>query len=322
MRIAARCSAGDRRRAAAILLVAAACAAPEGPARGDAPPPAATPPAAADGKLPPLPPAPVLLEQVLRGLFEAAPGRDALEDVMARAAARNRAAAQAAEVAQRRQFVRQQAQQFEQFLQPLLRVELALVRHACGSLPAADREEVLAAARQAVRDLAERVARRQFEGLGDAGPVDVRAVLHEQVAAALEPRADREEFAAYARESQQRQERRAEAARLRIVAKIDQQLGLTATQRHDVLEDLRRHWEPDWIRELEDHDGVMINDLPPAPDFAAARIVPHLDPVQRTLWTEWSKAAGWNAVPRGGIDWSELNALQQHPQKIDPWWRP
>jgi len=89
-----------------------------------------------------------------------------------------------------------------------------------------------------------------------------------------------------------------------------------------VLEDLRRHWEPDWIRELEDHDGVMINDLPPAPDFAAARIVPHLDPVQRTLWTEWSKAAGWNAVPRGGIDWSELNALQQHPQKIDPWWRP
>lgn len=289
-------------------------------AAADAPPVPAS--GAEPGKLEPLPPAPLLLEKALRGLIEAAPGLETLDAFMLRAADRNRAAAAAAEQAQRRQFVRQQTQQFEQFLQPLLRVELALVRHACGSLSAEARQEVLAAARQAVRELAERVARRQIEGVGDLGTVDVRLELHEQVAAALEPRATREEFTAYERESRSRQERRAEAARLRIVAKLDQQLGLTATQRREVLEDLRTHWQADWIRELENHDGVMINDQPPAPDFAAARIVPHLDPIQRTQWTAWSKAAGWDAVPRGGVDWSDLNTLQQNPQKIDAWWRP
>jgi hypothetical protein len=301
----------------AMLVVAAAVC---GPAAADAPSAPAT--VAEPGKLEPLPPAPLLLERVLESLFEAAPDRELLDEIKQRLTDRNRGAAEAAQALQHRQFVRQQAQQFEQFLQPLLRVELTLVRHACGSLPAEARREVLASARQAVRELAERVARRQIEGQGHTPPVDVRLALHEQVAAALEPRATPEEFAAYQRESRQRQERRAEAARLRIVAKLDQQLGLTADQRRAVLEDLRTHWEADWIRELENHDGMMINDRPPAPDFAAVRIMPHLDPLQRTQWTEWSKAAGWDAAPRGGIDWSDLNSLQQSPQKIDAWWRP
>ena len=157
-------------------------------------------------KLEPLPPAPLLLEKVMRGFLEAAPGRDTLDDVMRRAAARNRAAA---EEVQRRQFIRQQAQQFEQLFQPLLRVELSFVHRACGSLPPEDRKEVLAASRQAVRELAERVARQQLEGQAAAGPVDIRSALHEKVAAALEPRADRAEFAAYERESRLRRDRRA-----------------------------------------------------------------------------------------------------------------
>jgi len=268
-------------------------------------------------KLEPLPPAPLLLEKVMRGFLEAAPGRETLDDVMRRAAARNRAAA---EEVQRRQFIRQQAQQFEQLFQPLLRVELSFVHRACGSLSPADRKEVLAASREAVRAIAERVARQQLEGQAAAGPIDIRAALHEKVSAALEPRADREEFAAYARESRLRRERRAEVARIRIVAKLDEQLGLTAPQRAAVLDDLRSHWEAAWVRELEDHDGVMINDQPPAPDFAATRIVPHLDPIQLARWREWTASAGWEAIPRGGIDWAELNALQQGQQKLDPWW--
>lgn len=276
-------------------------------------------PRAEAGKLDPLPPTPLLLEQALRDLLEATPGWPKLDGLLQRRSEADRAAA---ENAQRRQFIRQQARQFEQFLEPLLRVELALARHTCGSLPAAARREVFAAAHQAVTELSEGMARRQIEELGDAASIDVRLALHEKVAAALEPLAAREEFAAYRRESQLRLERRAEAARMRIVAKLDEQLGLTEAQRRDVLEDLRLHWEADWIRELENHDGVMINDQPPAPDFAAARIVPHLDPVQRTQWAAWSQAAGWDAVPRSGVDWSDLNVLQQNPQKIDAWWRP
>ena len=129
-------------------------------------------------KIEPLPPTPLLLEQALRGLFEAAPGLETLEDFMQRAANRNRAAAEAAAEVQRRQLIRQQARHFEQFLQPLLGVELALVRDTCGSLPAAARREVLAASRRAVGQLAEEVARRQMDGQGGTDTIDVLSLIH------------------------------------------------------------------------------------------------------------------------------------------------
>ena len=158
----------------------------------------------------PLPAGPLLLEQALRGLLEAAPGRETLDDVMRRAAARNRAAADAAEAAQRRQFIRQQAQHFEKMIQPLLNAELEYVRRFCGSLSREARTEVLMAGQEGVRSLAERLARLQFEGAeAGSGPLDLRLVIHEKVAGVLEPRAADEEFAAYARESRLRQERRA-----------------------------------------------------------------------------------------------------------------
>ncbi len=291
--------------ASAALLVGAGVAAAE------------QPPAA---PLQPLPPAPELLERVMRGFLESVPDHETLDDILKRATVRNRAAV---EEAQRRQFIRQQAQQFEQMLQPLLAAELAFVRRACGSLAPDDRRAVLAAARQAVQGISEKIARQQLEGLGDAaGGVEVRQSLHDLVAAAVAARAAPEEFAAYQRESRLRLERRAEAARVRIVSKLDEQLGLSAAQRRDVLDDLRAHWSGAWIRELEDHDGVMINGRPPAPDFADASIAPHLDATQLRCWREWSQAAGWDAIPRGGVDWSDLNALQQGQLKIDSWWRP
>ena len=294
---------------------------PAAPAARAAPPDAAAP-ASEPGKLEPLPPVPQLLEKVMQGLLEGMPGKETLDDVMRRAAGRNRAAAAAAEAAQRKQFIRQQTQQFEQMLQPLLHVELALARRSCGGLTPEARREVFAAARDAVHDVAEQVARRQFEGGGEADHVDIRRAIHERIAAAIGPRAAADELAAYERESRERQERRAEAARIRIVAKVDAQLGLTAAQRAAMLEDLRAAWQAAWVRELEDHDGVMINDLPPAPDFADAAIAPHLDPVQGRQWRKWAEAAGWSAIPRGGIDWAELNALQQSQSKPDAWWHP
>lgn len=275
-----------------------------------------------DRKLDQLPPAPQLLEKVMQGLLEGMPGKETLDDVMRRAAVRKRAVVQAAEAAQRQQFIRQQTQQFEQMLQPLLYAELALVRRTCENLPPAVRSDVLTTSRQAVKDVAEQVARRQFEGGDEQGFIEVRDAIHDRVVAAVRPHAAADEFGAYERESQRRQERRAEAARYRIVSKLDEHLGLTAAQRSAVLEDLRSRWKAGWVRELEDHDGVLINDHPPAPDFADASIAPHLDPVQLRQWRQWSAAAGWDAIPRNSIDWSELNAIQQGQVKLDSWWRP
>ncbi|MFM7108038.1 MAG: hypothetical protein ACKOZU_05485 [Planctomycetaceae bacterium] len=301
--------AGPACRALAVAFVAATALAEED-ARAPAAP-AAEAGGGKDGKLDPLPPAQQLLERA----------RETLDDVMRRAAQRNRAAEAAAEAAQRAQFIRQQAQQFENMLQPLLTAELALVRRACGSLPPEARKEVLAASRQGVRDVAQRVARLQLDGAGVAEPIDVRRVIHERVVAAVEPRADAAEFVAYESESRQRRERREEAARIQIVLKLDERLGLTASQRQDVLADLRTRWQPPWIRELEDH-GVMSNDMPLAPDFAEACIAPHLDAAQLRSWRHWCESASAKGVPMNGIDWSEFNTLQQHPQKLDAWWRP
>lgn len=271
--------------------------------------------------LEPLPPAPLLLEKVMRGFLEQGPARETLDEVMRRAAARRRAAAERAEAAQREQFVRQQAQQFKDMLEPLRVVELAFVRRTCGSLAPEARAEVLAASQQAIREVAERVARMQFEGGGDEkGPVDVRREIHEKVVAALQPRAAPEEFAAYERDVRQRQERRAEASRLKIVATLDEHLGLTAAQRLAMLEDLRVNWKSAWIRGLEERDGVTINEYPPAPDFADASIAPHLDPAQLEQWRQWSAAASWDSLSHPVIDWGELNALQMGKPNADDWW--
>lgn len=271
-------------------------------------------------KLEPLAPAPVLLEQVMRDVLEAVPARETLDDVMRRAAGRDGPAV----ALQRRQFLRQQTLQFEQMLEPLLAVELVFAKRACGSLPPAARREVFAASRRALRDVAERLARLQLDGVGrDDERFDTRRALHEQVAAALAPRAAAAELAGYEREWQLRQARRAEAARIRMVAKLDEQLGLTENQRRAVLDDLESRWQTDWIRELEDHDGMMINEYPPAPDFAEASITPHLQPDQLEHWRKWRAAAGWHAMPRNAVDWSDLNVLQpQMAQPPDAWWRP
>ena len=297
--------------ASAALLAAGAAAVAEDAAAARAPAANAAGEQQGRDKLDPLPPAQQLLERA----------RETLDDVMRRAANRNRAAEAAAEAAQRAQFLRQQAQQFENMLQPLLTAELAFVRRNCGSLSPEARREVLAASQQGIRDVALRVAKMQFEGAGAEAPVDIRRVIHEKVSAAVEPRAAAAEFAAYERESVQRRERREETARIQIVIKLDERLGLTEAQRQDVLADLRSRWQTPWIRELEDH-GVMSNDQPLAPDFAEACIAPHLDPAQLRSWRQWSETAGAKRIPVNAIDWSEFNALQQHPQKVDAWWRP
>lgn len=269
----------------------------------------------------PLPAGPLLFEQALQGLLDATrPGRETLDDVMRRAAARNQADAEAV---QRRQFLEQQTQHLESLIRPLLNAELSYARRCCGSLSREHRAEVLKATRAAGRTLAERLARVQIDGVEDgARPLDIRLTIHEKVAGALEPRATKEEFAAYTREARLRLGRRATAARLRIVVKLDEQLGLTSAQRQAVLDALEADWQPAWLRELQDQGGVVINNFPPAPDYAASSIEPHLDRLQREQWTVWRKAAGSESFSMGGFDWSDLNGVQNDQQRFDAWWGP
>jgi len=109
--------------------------------------------------------------------------------------------------------------------------------------------------------------------------------------------------------------RRGTAARVAIVAKLDRQHDLSATQRQAIEDDLEARWQDAWLRELED-TGTVINNYRPAPDYANACIEPHLDDVQRDEWTRWRKAAG-TAVVGMQIGW---NFDGQGLHQEDDWW--
>jgi len=258
---------------------------------------------------------PATPEATLRIFQEAA--EDALQAVLGGSAADVLAARRAQQALEQQQqdLVKQQARQFEQLLQPLVRAELELVRTLCGDLPPAARREVLAAGRSAALTLAAEAAARQVHG-GVVGPqADPRCGLHREIARALAPHVAAGQLAAYDRENERRIERRAEAARLRIVAKLDETLDLSAPQRAAILADLRAGWEPDWLRELDDRGGMVVNNHRPAPDYARDRIVPHLDDTQRVAWLSWCRAAGSRILGQQAR-W-QFDGPGLPP---DPWW--
>ena len=99
------------------------------------------------------------------------------------------------------------------------------------------------------------------------------------------------------------------------IAKLDEQLELSATQREAILADLRSGWQPSWIRELDDRGGLVVNNHPPAPDYAEERIVPHLDETQRSVWHAWCRAAGSRMLGQRARWHFDGPGLPP-----DPWW--
>lgn len=216
---------------------------------------------------------------------------------------------------QRRAQIRQHARQLEQVLQPALRTELDVIRRACGDLPREARQTVLAAGRAAVTKSALEVATLQMTGGDRRRFVEPRLRIADALAEALEPLAAPEAFAAYRHGQRLRQERREAAARVAIVSKLDRRLDLTAAQRGAIEADLTEHWDPEWVRELDDR-GIIMNNERPCPDYAAACIEPHLREEQRADWARWRKAAGSAVIGiQGGVN---LESLGLHVD--DDWW--
>lgn len=259
------------------------------------------------GEIPPPAEGPGLFGAGLRMLFDAiapaagpVPGRDA---------------APVAANPQQREQIRQHARQLEQVLQPALRTELDVIRRACGDLPREARQTVLAAGRAAVTKSALEVATLQMTGGDRRRLVEPRLRITDALAEALEPLAAPEAFAAYRHGQRLRQERREAAARVAIVSKLDRRLDLTAAQRGAIEADLTEHWDPEWVRELDDR-GIIMNNERPCPDYAAACIEPHLREEQRADWARWRKAAGSAVIGiQGGVN---LESLGLHVD--DDWW--
>lgn len=217
---------------------------------------------------------------------------------------------------QQQQQIQQHAKQLERMFQPLLTSELELIRRCCGGLEPAARKQILAAGREGVTAAARGFTERQFNGRLGRDDFDPRREVRQRLEKTLEPLADQAEFAAYRAEVERREARRAEAARLSILARVDRQLDLSADQRRKIEAELTRSWRPEWSRELGNRGDMRVNDYPPAPDDAAAAIVPHLAPDQVAAWEAWCRAAGARLLGQS----FNLHFDGQGFQQSDPWW--
>jgi hypothetical protein len=217
---------------------------------------------------------------------------------------------------ERRQQIDQHAKQMERQFQPLLNGELELIRRTCGGLAPESRQQVLAAGREATAATARDFTERQFTGRLGQDEFEPRQEIRSRLEEALAPLADPAALAAYRQEIERREARRMESARVGIVACIDRQLQLSTEQRSRIEEELTRTWQADWTRNLSSRGDARINGLPPAPDYAAAAIEPHLDSDQAAAWKKWRQQASSRNFGRH-FNWHfDGQGLQQ----LDPWW--
>jgi hypothetical protein len=214
---------------------------------------------------------------------------------------------------QRQQQIDQHAKHTHAMVMPALQAELELVRKTCGSLPSEARKKIVAAGNAAVQTVARQVAEQQMGG--QLRPFDSRKVIREAVAAAVKPHATAEEFAAYEQEQAARIARRNRAARMLIVNKVDGEIQLSQAQREKIEADLENRWDAKWLQALHDTGVMIINNRPPAPDFADKCIAPHLDERQRAEWKTWCGQAG---ASRHGQHYGwDFDGQGMQP---DPWW--
>jgi hypothetical protein len=209
----------------------------------------------------------------------------------------------------------QQAKQMEQMLQPVLHAELEFIRTACGDLGPEAKQAIKAAAADAVREAARQFAAQQHRP--GRRSLDLSRVFAEKIEPVIKQHVSSDATAVWRRERDARRERRAEAARLLIVAKLDESLELTAAQREAILADLRARWDDAWLCELQDPGGFIVNAHRPAPDYAATAISPHLDDLQRQAWDAWVKAAGWR---QAGVHLGWRFPDGPGLRGADPWW--
>lgn len=215
---------------------------------------------------------------------------------------------------QNEQQIVQHAKHLEQSLEPVLASELEMIRQTCDGLAPAARKPILAAGRKAIKAAARGMAERQLTGRFGQDAFDPRLEMRGALVKAL-GEVGPEHVAAYQVEQDRRTARQARAARVRIVAKVDGQLDLSAAQRAAIEADLEKQWDAAWIQVLV--DPGLINNQPIAPDFAAAAIEPHLAAAQKTAWNDWCRDAGAKLMGRRFMPWSFDG---QGLQGLDPWW--
>jgi len=190
----------------------------------------------------------------------------------------------------------QQLQQTPQY-QALLRAELNFAKHACQATPEqmqALRDELDHANKnqqnqnqpQPNAGARNRVVVRRQAVQGQAG--DPLQLARNQLAGAVKKCLSAEQAARFQEELDQRTADGRRSAALNLVARLDREMILSATQRDQITESLLAHWNDAWCSSLQ---MFMYNDqfFPAIPD---AHVVKFLNETQKKIWVTIPKNQG------------------------------
>ena len=230
---------------------------------------------------------------------------------------------------QRRQQIKQQATHWEQQFTKMLYGDLELLRVVCGDLPRESRRAIATSGEQAAREAALQMAELQMGGRqrrakpkpdAEKSPDNPVTVLSAALAKSVAEHAGSEQAAAFAEQLARRDDRRKAAMIHEIVAVLDGELVLTASQREEIERSLREKWNDSMAMTLQ---GIhMNNGLRVFPGVPGACVSPHLTNAQRQRFVPQPDA---NRQQRGAWQhqaWMQtVNMLNNvNPVGRDPWW--
>jgi hypothetical protein len=261
---------------------------------------------------------------------------------------------------QRRQQIKQQATHWEQQFTKILYGDLELLRALCGDLPRESRRAIAKTGEQAVKDAALQMAelqmggrqRRLAQGIviqGGAVVVNGKAVINMNplaqpgrpakpkpdaekspdnpvtilsaaLAKSVAEHAGSEQAKAFAEQIARRDDRRKAAMIHEIVAVLDGELVLTASQREEIERSLREKWNDSMAMGLQ---GIhMQNGVRVFSGLPGECVSPHLTKAQRQRFVPQPDV---NRQQRGAWQhqaWMQtVNMLNNvNPAGRDPWW--
>jgi hypothetical protein len=216
----------------------------------------------------------------------AAKAEPAKEQPEAKKAAAKRAVVMRKAIAVRRAGAGMDAQveQFVQQFRPLFRAEYYFIRRVCDLTPD-QRKRVAREGERAVKDAARKFAELQQKMMqggwrpGTQYPEPQRVleeVLSKSVTGILSP----EQQARYKDELEKRAANRKQVALDNLVAKLDQDLVLSAEQRDKISESLSSHWNEAWCQSL----NMLMNIEHFFPNVPDNLVVPFLTENQQKSW--------------------------------------
>jgi hypothetical protein len=176
-------------------------------------------------------------------------------------------------------------QQFEPQFAQLLKVELRFVRSTCQPTPG-QYKTIKTAGNVGLKAAVKKCASVQMKmqqgiraGQQSEWP-DPRRIIAEELARSIQQTLSSEQSQRYQLELEKRAAARKRAALLNLVAKLDQDLVLTAEQRTQLTEQLNANWNDTWGQQLEVfmYGGQF---MPLLPDN---QVLPVLNDTQKEIW--------------------------------------